>query len=120
VVFFLSPYIKDHIYDDIQRDLQLQTQQIANQTRDDYLKIRQPYAFREMHPSMMQRFEDELEEKLKTIEKAFFNDVNIYFSSGRLHMSTQPAIYEMGLTSEYMNPNVYLQMRSGRVSDIVV
>ncbi|HHG83208.1 MAG TPA: HAMP domain-containing histidine kinase, partial [Bacteroidetes bacterium] len=48
------------------------------------------------------------------------NDINIYYNTGKLHLSTQPAIYELGLTSEYMNPAVYHRIRSGEISDIVI
>ena len=40
VVFLLSPYIRDHIFTDLKADLAQQTQQVANQLREDYLRLR--------------------------------------------------------------------------------
>lgn len=121
VVFLLSPYIRAHIYDDLKADLTQQTQNIANQIRDNYLRLRRNQtAYSAMHTSVKKKIRRDLEERLHEIEKTVFNDINIYYNTGKLHLSTQPAIYELGLTSEYMNPEVYRHIRSGEISDIVV
>lgn len=121
VVFFLTPYIKEHIFKDIRRELQLQTQQIASYIREDYLKLRRrSTTYSALHGGLRQSLSETLDERLASIEKAFGNDINIYFSNGKLHRTTQPAIFELGLTSSYMNPDVYRAIRSGRISDIVI
>ncbi len=121
VVFFLSPYIKEHIFTDIRNDLQTQTQQIAGYVREDYLKLRRySTSYSAMHGGLLQNLRETLDERLGSIEKAFGNDINIYYSNGKLHLTTQPSIFELGLTSRYMNPEVYRAIRTGAVSDVVI
>ncbi len=121
VVFFLSPYIKEHIFKDIRSDLQIQTQQIAGYVREDYLKLRRySTSYSAIHGGLLENLRETLDERLNSIEKAFGNDINIYYSNGKLHLSTQPSIFELGLTSRYMNPEVYRAIRNGSVSDVVI
>jgi two-component system, NtrC family, nitrogen regulation sensor histidine kinase NtrY len=121
VVFFLSPYIRAHIYTDLQQDLLQQTQQVAAQVRDDYLKLRRnQLTYSAVHGQISKKLYEKLVGTLTAIEKTFFNDINIYSAAGELHMSTQPTIYQLGLTSRMMNPNVFRRMRSGLISDAVV
>lgn len=113
VVFLLSPYIRDHIYADLKSDLQVRTQQIASQIREEYLLLRKNRAgYKELLAVV--------KKKLSDMEKALYNDINIYYSNGELHMTTQPSIYELGLHSEYMNQAVYDQIRRGVISDVVI
>lgn len=121
VVFLLSPYIRDHIFSDLKADLAQQTQLVANQLREDYLRLRRNQsAYSAIHSSVKKKIRKSLEDRLHEIEKTVGNDINIYYNTGKLHLSTQPSIYELGLTSEYMNPSVFSQMRLGRISDIVI
>ncbi|MEY3442875.1 MAG: hypothetical protein RLZZ519_1156, partial [Bacteroidota bacterium] len=121
VVFFLSPYIKEHIFKDIRRELQVQTQQIASYIREDYLKLRRrSTSYSAMHGGLRQNLSEALGDRLTSIEKAFGNDINIYYSNGKLHRTTQPSIFELGLTSNYMNPEVYRAIRNGSISDVVI
>jgi two-component system, NtrC family, nitrogen regulation sensor histidine kinase NtrY len=121
VVFFLSGYIKEHIFKDIRNDLQTQTQQIAGYIREDYLKLRRySTSYSAIHGGLLENLRETLDARLTSIEKAFGNDINIYYSNGKLHLTTQPSIFELGLTSNYMNPEVYRAIRHGRVSDVVI
>jgi two-component system nitrogen regulation sensor histidine kinase NtrY len=121
VVFFLSPYIKEHIFKDIRSELQLQTQQIASYIREDYLKLRRhSTSYSAIHGGLRQNLSEALDQRLASIEKAFGNDINIYYSNGKLHRTTQPSIFELGLTSNYMNPEVYRAIRNGSISDVVI
>lgn len=113
VIFFMSPYIKDRIYQDLNKNLQSQTMRLANMLGDDYLNLRKAGSdFGEMARILKDRLSD--------VEKTLFNDINIYYSNGSLHLSTQPTIYELGLASEYMNPTVYQKIRGGEASDMVI
>lgn len=121
VVFVLAPYIREHIFRDIRNDLQAQTQQIAGFVREDYLKLRRySTSYSAQHGSLLSNLRETLDDRLATIEKTFGNDINIYYSNGKLHLTTQPSIFELGLTSRYMNPEVYQAIRTGAISDIVI
>jgi signal transduction histidine kinase len=121
VVFLLSPYIREHIFSDLKADLAQQTQEIANLLREDYLRLRRNQSSYSAIPlPVKKKLRTALEARLHEIEKTVGNDINIYYNTGKLHLSTQPTIYELGLTSEYMNPKVYERIRSGDISDVVV
>jgi len=120
VVFFLSPYIRAHLYRDIQRDLLQETQQVANLIREDYLRLRRLRLSPMVSDSLQQIGFQDLQSKLKSVEKIYFNDINLYGANGELQFTTQPSIYELGLTSRFMNPEVYRKMREGLQSDAVV
>lgn len=113
VVFFLSPYIRAHIYEDFRTEVQEQTQSVLNQLRDDYL---------EMWGSSTnsQALEAALQNRIEEMEKSLLHDINIYHHTGVLDLTTQPSIYELGLTSRFMNPLVYQRLDRGDVSDIVM
>lgn len=121
VVFFLSPYVRAHIYGDLRQDLLQETQQVAAQVRDDYLKLRHnQLTYSAVHGQISRKLSEKLISTLAAIEKTFFNDINIYTAKGELHLTTQPSIYQLGLTSRMMNPEVLRKMRSGLISDAVV
>ncbi len=113
VVFFLSSYIRAHIYEDVLTEVQGETQSVLNLLRDEYLNM---WSSRENYRNFESKFQHRLEEMEKTLQ----HDINIYNSNGTLHLTTQPSIYELGLTSRYMNPGVYQQLIRGNVSDIVI
>ena len=121
VVFFLSPYVKAHIFGDLRQDLLQETQQVAAQVREDYLKLRSnQLTYSAVHGQISRKLSEKLISTLAAIEKTFFNDINIYTAKGELHLSTQPSIYQLGLTSRMMNPQVLRKMRSGLISDAVI
>ncbi len=113
VVFFLSPYIRAHIYEDVLTEVQGETQSVLNLLRDEYLHM---WGSRDNYRTLENALQNHLEEMEKTLQ----HDINIYNSSGALHLTTQPSIYELGLNSRFMNPNVYQQLSRGNVSDIVI
>lgn len=113
VVFFLSPYIRAHIYEDVLTEVQEETQSVLNLLRDDYLNM---WRSRDNYRTL----ENALENRLEEMEKTLQHDINIYRHTGDLHLTTQPSIYELGLNSRFMNPLVYQQLDRGDVSDIVM
>ena len=113
VVFFLSPYIRSHIYDDVRQEVQEETQSVLNLLRDDYLTM---WKSRDNYRTLENAMQNRLEEMEKTLQ----HDINIYNHTGELHFTTQPSIYELGLNSKFMNPEVYQQLDRGDVSDIVM
>lgn len=113
VLFLISPYVKTRIYEDLRSEVQEQTTQALSLLRDDYLQLwRQRTEYRTNESLLLGR--------LQEMEKNILHDLNIFYSNGRLHLSTQPSIYELGLTSRFMNPKVYQSLMNGEVSDIVV
>ncbi|MFY9309696.1 MAG: ATP-binding protein [Bacteroidia bacterium] len=69
---------------------------------------------------MESRFDDEKELtnslsdyitfRLKKLSYIFFVDVNLYDNDGNLYASSQPKVFNEGLTSKKMNPEAFLQM----------
>lgn len=69
---------------------------------------------------MASRFDDENELpgslseyitfRLKKLSYIFFVDINLYDNDGNLYASSQPKVFNEGLTSKKMNPEAFLQM----------
>lgn len=69
---------------------------------------------------MESRFDDEKELtknlsdyitfRLKKLSYIFFADINLYDSQGNLYASSQPKVFNEGLTSKKMNPEAFLQI----------
>lgn len=113
VLFLISPFVKGRIYEDLRAEVQEETTLALNLLRDDYLRLwRQRTEYRSNETLLLGR--------LQEMEKTILHDLNIFYSNGRLHLTTQPSIYELGLTSQFMNPAVFQALQQGRVSDMVV
>lgn len=57
------------------------------------------------------KYDDKMSIELKALSDQYLTDINIYNLDGRLLISTQPKIFDEGLTSRYMNPDAYLMMK---------
>ena len=56
-------------------------------------------------------YDDKMSVELKSLSDLYLSDINIYNLNGHLLLSTQPKIFEEGLTSKQMNPEAYMIMR---------
>lgn len=124
VIFLLSPYIKRHFYEELSLNLQDETARVASLVREDYLKLfNAPPADGSQPDSLVEPFwknVEQIEDLISSIERTIFNDVNIYSRSGRKTFTTQRAIFDLGLKSEFMNPVVLGKILEGETSDLVV
>lgn len=57
------------------------------------------------------KYDDRMSIELKALSDQYLTDINIYNLDGKLLISTQPKIFDEGLTSRYMNPEAYLMMK---------
>lgn len=57
------------------------------------------------------KYDDRMSIELKALSDQYLTDINIYSLDGKLLISTQPKIFDEGLTSRYMNPDAYLMMK---------
>lgn len=113
VVIFLSPYVKQRFQENVTVELIRETGRLAELLKTDYLEIDASTQFRRINE---RRFKERLEE----LETEIFKDINVYDKTGRIHFTTQPSIYELGLTSDLMNPAVFSSIKSGQASESVI
>lgn len=112
-LFFLSPYVKKRFIKDISLAMHNETKQVAELVRGDYQNFL----------SAQQAGVDldaNINQSLREIEKTIVHDINIFDKNGRLILSTRPNIYQLGLTSEYLNPEVFARFQKGKVSDMML
>lgn len=57
------------------------------------------------------KYDDKMSIELKALSDQYLTDINIYSIEGKLIISTQPKIFDEGLTSRYMNPEALLMMK---------
>lgn len=58
--------------------------------------------------------------RVRDLEAAMKNDVNVFDSEGRRVASTQPLTYEQGLTTDLMNSSAFFALKNGGSSDLVI
>lgn len=58
-----------------------------------------------------EKYDDKISIELKALSDQYLTDINIYSLDGRLIISTQPKLFDEGLTSRYMNPEALLMMK---------
>ena len=112
-LFFLSPYVKKRFIKDISLAMHNETKQVAELIRDDY----QEYLIAQKPGSNP---DVNINQSLLEIEETIVHDINIFDKNGRLILSTRPNIYQLGLTSEYLNPEVFARFQKGKVSDMML
>ncbi len=59
------------------------------------------------------------DERFNTIAESIGSDLNLYGTDGQLRYSTQPRIYDLRLTSRYMNPKAWLHMARYQRSEFI-
>lgn len=90
------PFIKKSYYEEVQRELKRQTQSV--------LTAIHARGFSEID---FTQSSDALQSLTSDIAILTQSDVNIYSKEGRLLVSTQPKIFELGLLSSNIHPNAY-------------
>ena len=51
--------------------------------------------------------------RLKRLAQLFGSDISLFSKKGMLYATSQPAIYEQGLVSKFMNPSAYMNLTRG-------
>jgi len=113
IIIFLSSSIKARYYEQVLQELNTETTRIAKIVKDDYLLLRSEL-FGRITVSR------QLKERIQEIRQTLPNDIHIFDEGGKLLASTQPLVFESGISSGLMDPSAYHQLRSGLGSDIVM
>lgn len=58
-------------------------------------------------------YKDNTTYRLKRLAQLFGSDISLFNKKGLLYSTSQPAIYEQGLISRFMNPNAYMSFMRG-------
>ncbi|MCB9235724.1 MAG: HAMP domain-containing protein [Bacteroidia bacterium] len=112
VIFFLSPYLKNRFTRDTSATLLMETSRLGNMLSEKFLTSRQNISETTIR--------NDLESHLRELEEEIFKDINYYGPDGKIRFTTQPAIYQMGLSSGLMNPSAFRALRDGQNSDLVI
>ena len=64
-------------------------------------------------------YDERMSIELKTLSDLYLTDINIYSLDGQLLISTQPKIFEVGLTSRFMNPEAFMIMKRYERSEYI-
>ncbi|MCS7075123.1 MAG: ATP-binding protein [Bacteroidia bacterium] len=93
------PFIKKSYFEEVQRELKRQTQavlsaiQAKNFVENDFVQ-----------------YSSTLQNLVADIATLTQSDINLYSKQGKLVVSTQPKIFELGLLSTIINPNAYFHL----------
>lgn len=113
IIIFLTPYIRSRVYEDATKDLNSKTAHVSQLVLQD---MESYVTYKKLNTFLYKR----VRQKINTIEDNLLNDINIYNAEGRLEFTTQPAIFDLGLASTFMNPDVYASLRQGIRSEMAV
>jgi two-component system nitrogen regulation sensor histidine kinase NtrY len=58
-------------------------------------------------------YKDNTTFRLKRLAQLFGSDISLFNKKGMLYATSQPAIYEQGLVSKFMNPSAYMNLTRG-------
>ncbi|RMG22077.1 MAG: sensor histidine kinase, partial [Bacteroidetes bacterium] len=113
IIAFLSPFISNRYEAEAKRELSNEAKRIKNALESDYLLMRND-ALRRLTPVR------EFEERVRNLANVVRNDVNVFDEDGRRIASTQPVIYESGLSSDLMNATALNLLKDGQRSELVI
>lgn len=111
MIIFFSPFIRDRFSSGVKNDLSRQAEQLSVLLKD--------YVYAacgtegEFENTVM------LERKVRLTGEEHQVDLNLFDTQGRLIMTTQNAVYELGLAPFYMNPEAVNSMKQGKLSEFV-
>ncbi len=81
------------------------------------LIIKSQSVLKELQPSVGQQqyldpsFKEATSYKLKRLAQLFGSDISLFDKNGLLYATSQPAIYDQGLISKFMNPRAYISFK---------
>ncbi len=113
IILLLSPFIRDRYNREAEMELQEEAARITDLIGQDYLNLRND-------PFSRITLERDFQERIRSLESAVRNDINVYDENGRRLASTQPLIFELGISSDLMDAEAYQLLKTGNYSELVV
>ncbi|MEZ4776069.1 MAG: ATP-binding protein [Bacteroidia bacterium] len=113
IVILLSYFIRSRYNEDAKKDLREETARITQLIEQDYLNLHNdPFS----RITLLREFQDNIQK----IEPIVRNDISVFDEFGKRIASTQPLIFEAGISSDLMNEVAFDSLRRGGLSDLVI
>ena len=112
VFFFISRYQRNN-RDRLSKAIQIMEREVQNKllrhnTFNDGVMLYEP------------GFSDEVESVMKEVAEVHGTDVNLYDTAGDLRFTSNPDVYERGVSSKKMNPQAYYQLHNLQLVQSVI
>ncbi|MEZ4829999.1 MAG: ATP-binding protein [Bacteroidia bacterium] len=113
IVVLLSYFIRSRYNEEAKDELRQETTRITQIIEQDYLNLHNdPFS----RITLLREFQ----ERIKEIEPILRNDISVFDEYGKSLASTQPGIFEVGISSDLMNEVAFDSLKRGGLSDLVV
>ena len=113
IIGFLFPFIGERYEKQAQLELREEASRITSLVGEDYVF---------MTNDVLSRYTrlKEFRKRIKELEPVIRNDINVFDADGKRIASTQPLIFETGLSGDLMNASAYKELKLGTSSERVV
>lgn len=113
IMILLSYNIRNRYNEEAKQELSEEAARITKIIEQDYLNLyNDPFS----RITLLRSFQD----RILGLESVVRNDINIFDEFGKRLATTQPLIFETGISSDLMNATAYDSLRNGRLSDLVI
>ncbi|MDX2247686.1 MAG: ATP-binding protein [Bacteroidia bacterium] len=113
IVILLSYFVRSRYNDDAKKELRNETARITQLIEQDYQNLhKDPFS----RLTLLREFQDKIQE----LEPKVRNDISVFDEYGKRIASTQPMIFEAGISSDLMNEVAFDSLRRGQLSDLVI
>ncbi|MCB0844288.1 MAG: HAMP domain-containing protein [Bacteroidetes bacterium] len=113
IVVLLSYFIRNRYNEDAKEELGEEAGRITQIIEQDYLNLHNdPF-------SRITLYRD-FQETIENLEPLILNDINIFDEFGKRVASTQPLMYNAGISSDLMNEVAFDSLQNGELSGLVI
>lgn len=113
IIILLYPFVANRYDKEAREELSAEATRIANLIGNNYLNLQND-------PFSRLTLLREFKESITNLETVVENDINIFDEEGKRITSTQPLIFEVGISSDLMNSEALKILREGKTSDLVI
>ncbi|MEM6764735.1 MAG: ATP-binding protein [Bacteroidota bacterium] len=113
IIGFLFPFIGERYEKQARLELREEASRITNLVGEDYVFMNNDVLSKY---TRLKGFRN----RIKELEPIIRNDINVFDEDGKRIASTQPLIFETGLSGDLMNASAFKELKKGQKSEMVV
>ncbi|WNJ20385.1 ATP-binding protein [Pontibacter sp. G13] len=113
IIFQLYPFVQEKYREDARDDLKREATRIMNIVGPELQNLQND---RFSRVTLQRAFKDQVE----GLESIVANDINVFGPDGKHLASTQPLIFENGISTDLMNAEALERLQSDALSDLVI
>ena len=113
IIVLLYPFVSSRYAQDARDELSEETGRITNIIQPEFRTLRND-------PFSRLSLQKDFRGRILTLESYLRNDINVYDADGKFVVSTQPMIFELGISTDLMDAKALKILQEERISDLVI